>query len=96
MTNSGDPGLDDKFSPIDIILTMDEGSFPDLRQVKIAKSLGWQLGETGDETDALIDKLQELGMKDYEEKTGVYADMSTAEWKRSNWKDYTGVWINEG
>lgn len=95
-TNSGNPGVDDKFSPIDVLLALDEGSFPHLRQVRIAKSLGWQAGDTGDETDALIDRLQELGMKDYEKKTGIYADMSTAAWKRANWKDSAGVWIVEG
>jgi hypothetical protein len=92
-TNSGDPGVDDKFSPIDVLLTLDEGSFPNLRQVKIAKTLGWDRGETRDETEALIDRLVELGTKDYENKTGVYANMSTRQWKTANWKDWAGVWI---
>ncbi|KAH0345796.1 hypothetical protein KCU83_g7665, partial [Aureobasidium melanogenum] len=92
-TNSGNPGVDDKFSPIDVLLTLDEGSFPNLRQVKIAKSLGWDRGETRDETEALIDRLVELGTRDYENKTGVYANMSTYQWKNANWKDWAGVWI---
>ncbi|THZ66865.1 hypothetical protein D6C86_01158 [Aureobasidium pullulans] len=92
-TNSGNPGVDDKFSPIDVLLTLDEGSFPNLRKVRIARSLGWERGETRDETEALIDRLVELGTKDYEEKTGVFADMSTHQWRNANWKDWAGVWI---
>ncbi|KAI5259463.1 hypothetical protein E4T42_00003 [Aureobasidium subglaciale] len=92
-TNSGNPGVDDKFSPIDVLLTLDEGSFPNLRKVKIAKSLGWERGDTRDETEALIDRLVELGTQDYQDKTGVFADMTTSQWKNANWKDWAGVWI---
>jgi hypothetical protein len=95
-TNSGNPGVDDKFTPIDLLLAMDEGSFPHLRQVKIAKSLGWDRGDTMDETEALIERLVELGERDYQDKTGVYADMSMYQWKNSNWKDWAGVWIDQG
>lgn len=96
LTNSGDPGVEDKFSPIDIIVALDEGSFPELRHIRIAKSLNWQHGETGDETDALIDKLQELGQQDYDERRGIYAEMTTEEWKQAKVNDWAGVWMIDG
>ena len=96
LTNSGSPGDVDKFSPLDIIIAIDEGSFPDLRTVRVAKSLEWGIGDTRQEKDALDEQLQELELADYNEKKGNYQTMSTDEWKRTDWRKNAGVWMLEG
>jgi hypothetical protein len=44
LTNSGNPGAPDRLNPVDIMLAMDEGSFPNLSTLHVANSLGWQSG----------------------------------------------------
>jgi hypothetical protein len=44
LTNSGNPGASDRLTPVDIMLAMDEGCFPDLATVHVANSLNWQSG----------------------------------------------------
>ena len=59
LTNSGNPGVEDKISPIDIIIAMDDGSLSNLRQVKIAKSLGWHHPLSAEDFGALDDQLRD-------------------------------------
>jgi len=63
LTNSGNPGVEDKLSPIDIIIAMDEEVMPLLRQVRVAKSLGWRHPSTAEDFDALDDALQAAATK---------------------------------
>lgn len=95
LTNSGNPGDLDKFSPIDVIIAIEEGSFPLLRSLKVAKSLEWGIGETRQEMDALDEQLLELEQRDWEERRGDYAEMSTEQWKATDYKKRAGVWIFE-
>ena len=63
LTNSGNPGVEDKLSPIDIIIAMDEEVMPLLRQVRVVKSLGWRHPSTAEDFDALDDALQAAAVK---------------------------------
>jgi hypothetical protein len=62
LTNSGNPGVEDKISPIDVVIAVDEGALPGLRQVRVAKSLLWHAGSTMRDADALSDTLKEAGL----------------------------------
>lgn len=98
LTNSGNPGVEDKFSPIDIIIAMDEGNLPNLRQVRVAKSLGWQAAgaDMEGEIEALSEQLQGLAKKDYEERKGVYEGMTSEEYAEADWERGSGVWMIDG
>jgi len=63
LTNSGNPGVEDKLSPIDILVAIDEGRFTSLRQVIVAKSLQWHSNLEAD-TEALQDALRESATRD--------------------------------
>lgn len=93
--NSGSPGDFDKFSPIDVIIALEEGSFPQLRTVRVAKSLEWGVGDTRQEMDALDEQLQELELKDYTERRGRYLEMDTEQWKETDWRKNAGVWMTD-
>ena len=83
LTNSGNPGVEDKISPIDIMIAIDEGSLPKLKVVRVAKSLLWHSSATASDAEALADALQdgcrndqdarasEVGLDGYE-KAGVW------------------------
>lgn len=96
LTNSGTPGDLDKFSPIDVLIALEEGSFPHLRVMRVAKTLEWGVGDTRQEMDALDEQLQELELGDYRERRGIYAEMSAEEWKKTDWRKNAGVWMTEG
>lgn len=75
LTNSGNPGVEDKISPIDVVIALDEGALPNLRQVRVDKSLLWQTSTTAAEVDALADALKEAAIQkgdDDEAGTGVW------------------------
>lgn len=94
--NSGSPGDLDKFSPIDVIIALEEGAFPHLRVVRVAKSLEWGVGEARQEMDALDEQLQELELEDYNKRRGKYFEMDTEEWRRMDFRKNAGVWLMEG
>lgn len=96
LTNSGNPGIEDKISPIDIIIAIDEGSLPKLRQVRVAKSLLWHSSSTAQDADALADVLQEGSRADWERKEWIYADMSDTDYAQADWKQAAGVWAFDG
>lgn len=58
LTNSGNPSVEDKITPIDVLIALDDDVLPALRIVRVAKSLFWQSGETMRDADALNDALQ--------------------------------------
>lgn len=96
LTNSGNPGVEDKLSPLDIMIAIDEGSLQKLRQVRVAKSLHWHHSSTAEELDTLSDLLMEAQKKDWEERKGVFERMSEREWRMADWKKGAGVWTLEG
>ena len=57
LTNSGNPGIEDKITPTDIMIAMEEGNLSHLRQVRVAKSLGWHHQLKMAETNTLDDQL---------------------------------------
>lgn len=78
LTNSGNPGVEDKISPIDVLIAIDEGTLPNLRQVRVAKSLLWQSSATASDSEALADALQESAAKN-EERDGLETGVWTFE-----------------
>jgi hypothetical protein len=77
LTNSGNPPVDDddQLTPIDIMIAIDEGTLPDLRQVRVAKSLMWHTGATAEEADSLVDALKNSASQRGEKvatETGVW------------------------
>ena len=56
LTNSGSSsGIEDKITPIDVLIALEQGCAPKLRQVHAARSLLWQEAEV----EALADELRE-------------------------------------
>ncbi|KXT10655.1 hypothetical protein AC579_6339 [Pseudocercospora musae] len=75
LTNSGNPGVEDKITPIDVLIAVQDGTLPCLRQVRVAKSLFWQCEPNAAECDALADALKDSALEhgDLVEETGVWA-----------------------
>jgi hypothetical protein len=82
LTNSGNPGVEDKISPIDIMLALDEGTLPHLRVVRVAKSLRWHAKGTKEEAEALADALEEAARPpgDGREGGGVMQNRQSGVW----------------
>ena len=97
LTNSGSPsGVEDKITPIDVMIAIDEGSLPALRQVRVAKSLLWQSSSAREDVDALADALHEGSRRDWENREWLFADMDEREYAKANWKELAGVWVFDG
>lgn len=96
LTNSGNPNEEDKITPIDILIAIDNGALPALRVVRIARSLHWQGNPIVEEAEALAGTLQEASKQDWENRQGVFADMNTSQWKEADWTDAAGVWQFDG
>lgn len=100
LTNSGTPGDEDKISPIDIMIAIDEGSLPKLRQVRVAKSLQWHSLSTASDAEALADALQEGSRRDWENREGAFAGVQANEVddgeEKKRWEEVAGVWMFDG
>lgn len=75
LSNSGNPGVEDKISPIDVLIAIDEGTLPELRNVRAAKSLMWHTNAIAEDAEALADRLKEsAGNRDGTDgaETGVW------------------------
>ena len=97
LTNSGSPaGVEDKITPIDVMIAVDEGSLPALRQVKVARSLLWQSSCPKEDVDSLVEALQEGSQRDWENREWVFAEMDEREYAKVNWKEVAGVWEFDG
>lgn len=75
LTNSGNPGTEDKISPIDVLIAIDEGTLPSLRQVRVANTLFWHSQGNAADTEALADALLESAKQRGDEDpagTGVW------------------------
>jgi hypothetical protein len=97
LTNSGKPSVEDKISPIDIMIAMDEGVLPALRVVRVAKSLFWQSNATAGDAEALADALTEASRLDWEAKRGAFAmgKIEAREYEKRDWAKKAGVWTFE-
>ncbi|KAH9826816.1 F-box domain-containing protein [Teratosphaeria destructans] len=90
LTNSGNPGVEDKITPIDIMIAIDEGSVPHLRVVRVAQSLHWHSHATLGDTEALADVLQEASRRDWV-GAGRGSLVGGGEVSRP-WESAAGVW----
>lgn len=92
LTNSGHPNVEDKISPIDIMIALDECTLPRLRVVRVTKSLHWHSNSTSADAEALSEALQEGSKRDWENREGVFADMDREEYDKADWAKMAGVW----
>ncbi|KAM0718077.1 hypothetical protein Q7P37_006409 [Cladosporium fusiforme] len=92
LTNSGHPNVEDKISPIDIMIALDECTIPRLRVVRVSRSLNWHSNSTSADAEALSDALQEASKRDWENREGVFADMPKEEYEKADWAERAGVW----
>lgn len=92
LTNSGHPNVEDKISPIDIMIALDECTIPRLRVVRVSRSLNWHSNSTSADAEALSDALQEASKRDWEDRVGVFAEMSKEEYDKADWAERAGVW----
>lgn len=92
LTNSGHPNVEDKISPIDIMIAMDECTLPRLRVVRVSSSLLWHSNITSPDAEALSEALQEGSRRDWENREGVFADMKKENYEKADWAKRAGVW----
>lgn len=94
LTNSGNPGAEDKLMPIDILIALDEGTVPKLRKVRVAKTLHWSSSAIKTDSDELGDALQEASKRDWESNPDLFpfrGDRQEQE-RRRVWEAVAGVW----
>ncbi|KAK6435408.1 hypothetical protein LTR95_008404 [Oleoguttula sp. CCFEE 5521] len=96
LTNSGNPSVEDKISPIDIMLAIDDNVLPALRVVRVAKSLDWQGATLADETEALADALVEASKADWDAKQSQYMATTRKDSLVRPWEKWAGVWTFDG
>ena len=98
LTNSGSPsGVEDKVTPIDIMIAIDEGALLKLRQVRVARSLLWESSSTREDVDALTEALQEGSKRDWEGREWVFEDKREyGKDGEERWRDVAGVWVFDG
>lgn len=60
LTDSGTPGSEDRISPIDLLIAIEDDQLPFLRQIWVARTLQWDQGETRREVDSLVDAMVEM------------------------------------
>ncbi|WPG99011.1 Hypothetical protein R9X50_00181300 [Acrodontium crateriforme] len=93
LTTSGNTGVEDKISPIDVLIALDDQALPCLRQVRVAQALLWHSSATLRDTEALADALQEASKRDWEMREGIFATMSSQEYGIPDiWEKRSGVW----
>jgi hypothetical protein len=92
LTSSGHPNAEDKISPIDIMIAIDECTLPRLRVVRASRLLQWHSNTTSPDAEALSEVLQEGSRKDWEEREGVFADMKEEDYRKADWAKRAGVW----
>jgi hypothetical protein len=92
LTNSGHPNVEDKISPIDIMIAMDECTLPRLRVVRVHKSLHWHSNMTSPDAEALSEALQVGSKRDWENREGAFASMKSEDYEKADWAKRAGVW----
>ncbi|KAK5163366.1 uncharacterized protein LTR77_010739 [Saxophila tyrrhenica] len=95
LTYSGAPaGVEDKITAIDIMIAIDDGSVPNLRQVRVDQALLWQSAGMRQDVEALTDVLQEGARRDWENGDWIFDGMERGKSEqREVWKRESGVWI---
>ena len=84
-------------SPADVHLAILDGALPKLRQVRVAQSLGWLNAASADETEELVDALQDGAKADWMEREWIFRDMRKVEYETERcWERSSGVWVFEG
>lgn len=92
LTNSGHPNVEDKISPIDIMIALDECTLPQLRVVRVSRSLHWHSNTTSPDAEALSEALQEGSRRDWENREGAFAEIGGEEYEKADWARRAGVW----
>lgn len=103
LTSSGGSGIEDKLTPIDIILALEEGSLPRLRKVRVDKSLHWHSNATAGDVDALTDVLYDASKRDWMRARGMSEEADVENvgeegvdkpWEsKKPWEREAGVWL---
>ncbi|QIW99289.1 hypothetical protein AMS68_004807 [Peltaster fructicola] len=96
LTNSSNPSIEEKITPIDVLIAVDDDVLPALRVVRVAKSLHWRSGDTMLDVDALTDALQSRNAADWENRAGEYQTMPVEQWKATKPLQAAGVWFIDG
>ncbi|KAK4555249.1 hypothetical protein LTR86_007545 [Recurvomyces mirabilis] len=106
LTSSGNPGVEDKITPIDVMIAIEEGTLPNLRQVRVTKSLHWHNSATAQDAEALADVLQERNKREWFEVRGLTipegegedgsGGRSLMEGEEKPWERSAGVWMFDG
>jgi hypothetical protein len=87
-------GVEDKITAIDIMIAIDDGSIPKLRQVRVDQALQWQSAGMREEVESLTDVLQEGARRDWEAREGMFEHVKIGEDESKEvWKKWSGVWI---
>lgn len=94
LTYSGSPsGVEDKITALDIMIAIEEGTLPKLRQVRVDQALLWQSAGMREDVEALGDMLQEAARRDWEDREWLFADMGRREYEAKEvWRKVSGVW----
>lgn len=91
--------VDDKLTPIDVVLAMSDGSLPKLRQLRIARELQWDQGAMREDLESLVDELQSAAHSDWVKGEWVFEGRPKSGHEHMQpWKDVSGVWTfpNDG
>ncbi len=95
LTYSGaSSGVEDKITAIDVIIAIDAGALPGLRQVRVDQALLWQSNGMREDVEALSDVLQDRAKRDWEDRAWLFESMSSRQYHAEEaWKKVSGVWI---
>ena len=86
--------IDDKLTPIDIVIAMADGALPKLRQVRVSKHLGWDEPATREDLETLVDELQQGAHSDWASGSWVFeGKLKKGHEHMEPWKDVSGVWL---
>jgi hypothetical protein len=85
--------LDDSLTPIDILIAVVDDTLPKLRQVRVARELGWDGPEWREDLERLVGVLQEGAREDWVKCEWVFESMKDGLCSKERWKDVAGVWV---
>jgi hypothetical protein len=74
------------------MIALDECTLPQLRIVRVSRSLHWHSTTTAPDAEALGDALQEASKRDWEKREGIFADMKNEDYEKADWGRRAGVW----
>ena len=88
--------LEDKLTPIDITNAIVDNTLPKLRQVRVARELGWDGPGFRDDLEGLVGVLQDATREDWAKCELVSEITKSDTHSNEGWKDNAGVWIVDG